>query len=55
MKLYLCGLKSYQLDLGVECTSFADPRLDRTLQEIKRDHAEPDRHERKPLTPRACF
>ena len=50
MKLYLCGLKSYQLDLGIECTAFANPRLERTLQGIKRDHIEPGRRERTPLT-----
>ena len=50
MKLYLCGIKSYQLDLGIECTAFADPRLERTLQGIKRDHQEPQRRERTPLT-----
>lgn len=41
MKLYLCGIKSYQLDLGIECLAFTDPRLERTLQGIKRDHNEP--------------
>ena len=50
MKLYLCGIKSYQLDLGIECTAFSDPRLERTLQGIKRDHNEPQRRERTPLT-----
>jgi len=51
MKLYLLGLKSYQLDSGIECTMFSDPRLERTLQGIKRDHNEPDRRDRTPLTP----
>jgi len=50
MKLYLCGIKSYQLDLGIECTAFTDPRLELTLQGIKRDHQEPDRRQRSPLT-----
>jgi len=50
MKLYLCGIKSYQHDLGIECTAFADPRLERTLQGIKRDHQEPQLRERTPLT-----
>ena len=50
MKLYLCGIKSYQLDLGIECTVFSDPRLERTLQGIKRDHNEPDRQDRTLLT-----
>ena len=27
MKLYLSGIKSYQLDLGIDCTIFADPDL----------------------------
>jgi len=38
MKLYLCGLKSYQVDLGIDSMAFADPRLERTPQGIKRDH-----------------
>ena len=50
MKLYLCGIKSYQLDLGIESTVFSDPRLERTLQGIKRDHNEPERRDRTPLT-----
>ena len=50
MKLYLCGIKSYQLNLGIECTAFADPRLERTLQGIKRDHQEPLLWERTLLT-----
>lgn len=54
MKLYLSGLKSYQLDLGIECSMFSDPRLERTLQGIKRDHNEPDRRDRTPLT-RTCL
>lgn len=50
MKLYLCGIKSFQLDLGIECTAFTDRRLERTLQGINRDHQEPDRRQRTPLT-----
>ena len=50
MKLYLCDIKSYQLNLGIECTAFADPRLERTQQGIKRDHQEPQRQEPIPLT-----
>ena len=50
MKLYLAGLKSYQLDLGIECTAFSDPRLERTIQGIKREHHEPERRVRTPLT-----
>jgi len=38
MKLYLASIKSYQLDLGIECPIFADPRL------------EPERQIRTPLT-----
>jgi len=50
MKLYLVSIKSYQLDLGIEWTAFSDPRLERTLQGIKRDHNEPARRTRTPLT-----
>jgi len=50
MKLYLAGIKSYQLDLGIECSAFLDPHLERTIQGIKRDHGEPDRRIRTPLT-----
>jgi len=50
MKLYLSGIRSYQLDLGIECTAFLDSRLERILQGIKRDHKEEHRRERTPLT-----
>ena len=50
MKQYLAGLKSYQLDLGIECTAFTDPRLERTVQGIKREYSEPERRDRTPLT-----
>jgi len=50
IKLYLTGIKSYQLDLGIDCTTFGDPRLERTIQGIKRDHNEPERRLRSPLT-----
>ena len=50
MKLYLTGIKSYQLDLGIDCSAFSDPRLERTLQGIKRDHSEAARRIRTPLT-----
>lgn len=50
MKLYLAGIKSYQLDVGLECSVFSDPQLERTIQGIKRDHREPDRRARMPLT-----
>ena len=49
MKLYLCGIKSYQRDLEIECRAFTDPRLERTLQGIKCDHNEPQRGDRTPL------
>jgi len=39
-----------ELDLGLECTAFLDPRLERMLQGIKRDHNQPDRQPRTPLT-----
>ena len=50
MKLYLSGIKSYQLDLGIDCGAFSDPRVERTIQGIKRDHQESDRRTRTPLT-----
>jgi len=50
LKLYLTGIKSYQLDLGIDCTAFSDARLERTIQGIKRDHYEPARQTRTPLT-----
>ena len=50
MKGYLAGIKSYQLDLGIDCSAFTDPRLERTIQGIKRDHNQPDRQTRTPLT-----
>ena len=50
MKLYLTGIKSYQLDLGIECTAFTDPPLERTLQGIKRDHSKPALRTTTPLT-----
>ena len=50
MKLYLAGIKSYQLDLGIDCKTFSDPRLERMIQGIKRDYYEPERSIRTPLT-----
>ena len=50
MKLYLTGIKSYQLDLGIDCTAFKDPPLECTLQGIKRDHSQPAHHTRTPVT-----
>jgi len=31
MKLYLAGIKSDQLDLGIKCAVFADPGWERTI------------------------
>ena len=50
MKLYLSGLKLYQLDPGIECLAFTDPTIERTIQGIKRDHNEPQHRIRTPLT-----
>jgi len=50
MNLYLTGVKSYQLDLGIDCKAFSDPWLERTIQGIKRDHNDPERRTRTPLT-----
>jgi len=49
MKLYLAGIKSYHLDLGIDHTAFSDLRLERTIHGIKRDHHEPERRIRTPL------
>lgn len=49
MKVYLCGLKSYQLDLSIECNAFRDARVEQTLQGIKVDHNEPACRYRTPL------
>ena len=38
------------MDLGLECTAFRDPRLEKTLQGIKRDHNQPEPNPRTPLT-----
>ena len=46
MKLYLCGMESYQLDLGIEWTAFTELCLERTLQGIKRNHNERQRRDR---------
>ena len=51
IKLYLAGVRSYQLDLGIDCKAFADPGLERTIQEINCDHNEPECLIRTPLTP----
>ena len=52
MKLYLCGLKSYHVDLGLPsgALAFQDERLERAIRRIMREHPEPDRRERTPLT-----
>lgn len=47
-------MNSYQLDLGISCTAFSNPRLERTIQGIKRNHNEPERWMRTPLT-RPCL
>ena len=49
MKLYLTGIKYYQLDLGMDCSAFSHARLERTLQGIKRNHREAARHIRSSL------
>ena len=49
IKLYLCGLKSYHVDLGFQVSAFQDDRLERVIRGIKREHAEPERWERSPL------
>jgi len=54
MKLYLAGIKYYQLDLGIEYTPFADPCLERTIQSIKRNNKKPETRTRTPLT-RPCL
>ena len=50
MKLYLAGIKSYQLDLGIDCSAFTDPQLEWTIQDIKRDYCKTDCRTRGPLT-----
>jgi len=50
MKLYLVSIQCYQLDLGINCTAFSDPQLERTLQGIKCDDNKPARLTRTPLT-----
>ena len=50
IKLYLCGLKSYHTDVGFPVNGFLDDRLERVIRGIKREHAEPERLERSPLT-----
>ena len=50
MNLYLAGINSYKLDLGIECAAFADPPLERTILGINRDHLEPERRIQTPLT-----
>lgn len=50
MKLYLTGIKSYQLDIEIDCTAFSDRRLERTLQGIKGDHSKAARRIRTLLT-----
>jgi len=50
MKLFLSGLKSYQLDLGMDCLAFTDSRIERTIQVINQNHNQPERRIRTPLT-----
>jgi len=50
MELYLAGIRSYQLDLGIEGAGFADPRLESTIQWINRDPLGLERQIRTPLT-----
>jgi len=50
MKLYLCGLKSYQLELRIECNAFPDLHGEKALQGIKCDHLGPHRRKRTPRT-----
>lgn len=50
IKLYLCGLKSHHIDLGFSINGYLDDRLERVTRGIKREHAEPGRRERSPLT-----
>ena len=50
IKQYLSGLRSYHVDLGLPVVAFSDELLERVMRGIKRDHAEPDRRERTPLT-----
>lgn len=54
IKLYLCGLKSYHVDLGLPAIAFLDERLERVIRGIKREYAEPGRRTRTPLT-RDCL
>jgi len=50
MKLYLSAIRSYHLDLDINITAFSDLRLELALQDIKQEHKEPDRRNRKQLT-----
>jgi integrase len=49
LKLYLTGLKSYHVDLGLDTSAFEDTRLERVLRGIKREHPDGQRRERAPL------
>jgi hypothetical protein len=50
LKSYLGGLKSWHIDLGADISGFGDSRLERLLDGIKREHSEPFRRDRTPLT-----
>ena len=54
IKLYLCGLKSHHVDLGLPTSAFLDVRLERVIRGFKHEHAEPGRRARSPLT-RDCL
>jgi len=50
MKVYLAGINSYQLDLGIESKAFSDPDLERTIQGNKHDLQEHEWRIRSPRT-----
>lgn len=50
MKPYLTGIKSYQLDLGIDCKVCPNSLLEGTIHGIKQDHDEPNCRKRTPLT-----
>lgn len=55
VKLYLIGLRSYCVDLGIpDLSVFEDPHLQRNLRGIKTFHAARTR-ERRPITGTYCY
>lgn len=50
MKVYLSGLRSCHVDLGLPIVAFQDDRLERVIRGIKRQFGEANRRERTPLT-----